>query len=174
VLVVMTGLPGSGKSMLAEAIGIGLPAMLVSVDPIEMALWRAGLPRTRAVGVAAYAAAAAVTENQLRLGHSVVVDAVNSHPEPRAMWQALATGYGCEMPVVEVRCSDHDLHRERLERRAADPAGPPPVTWDAVERAREAYTPWTDDRLVVDAAGDFEANVRTVMRTLLYMATEPR
>lgn len=182
----MTGLPGTGKTMLAEAIGMALPAAVVSVDPVEQALWRAGLPRTTSVGIAAYGVVAAVAEQQLRMGHPVIADAVNAAPAAREVWQALAEGYGCELRVLEVVCSDEDLHRARVEQRnaAAEQAArheqtrreqgrptvttglAPVVTWAQIQRARKAYQTWPLDRLVLDSAADFEQNVKTSLRML--------
>ncbi|MGH3568253.1 MAG: AAA family ATPase [Pseudonocardia sp.] len=43
MLIVMSGLPGSGKSTIGRALAARLPAALVSVDPIDAALRRAGI-----------------------------------------------------------------------------------------------------------------------------------
>ena len=43
MLIVLAGLPGAGKSHLAGRLGRALGAAVVSVDPIEAALWRAGV-----------------------------------------------------------------------------------------------------------------------------------
>ncbi|MBR1248575.1 AAA family ATPase [Bradyrhizobium sp. AUGA SZCCT0169] len=42
-LIVMAGLPGSGKSTLAEGLSRHFSLPLLSVDPIEAAMWRGGL-----------------------------------------------------------------------------------------------------------------------------------
>jgi predicted kinase len=44
-LIIMSGLPGSGKSTLAEGLSRNLSMPVFSVDPIEAAMWRAGLAR---------------------------------------------------------------------------------------------------------------------------------
>ncbi len=82
-LIVLAGLPGSGKSTLAEALSRHFSLPLFSVDPIEAAMWRGGLAREQ-TGIAAYGVAQALAEEQLRLGHSVIVDAViRSKPHVR-------------------------------------------------------------------------------------------
>jgi len=53
VLVAMSGLPGSGKSAVAEDLGRALPAAVLSVDPVEAAMWRAGVDRKQPTGLAA-------------------------------------------------------------------------------------------------------------------------
>lgn len=42
-LIVMAGLPGAGKSTIGEIVGARLGATVVSVDPIESAILRAGI-----------------------------------------------------------------------------------------------------------------------------------
>lgn len=83
-LLVISGLPGVGKTTVAERITARLGAVHVSVDVVEEALLGAGLEPGWTTGVAAYEAARAVVEANLRLGHRVVVDAVNdSEPAHR-------------------------------------------------------------------------------------------
>ncbi|MEV5321784.1 AAA family ATPase [Streptomyces sp. NPDC052687] len=53
MLIVMAGLPAAGKSSVAEGLGRALPAAVVSVDPVEAAMWRAGVDRGQPTGLAA-------------------------------------------------------------------------------------------------------------------------
>lgn len=43
VLVIVSGLPGVGNSVLTDALGRNLAAPVLSVDPIEAAIWRCGI-----------------------------------------------------------------------------------------------------------------------------------
>ena len=54
VLVAMAGLPGAGKSTIAEVISARLGATIVSVDPIESAILHAGIDADQPTGLAAY------------------------------------------------------------------------------------------------------------------------
>ena len=45
-LIVVSGLPGTGKSTLADALGAALAVPVLSVDPIEGAITGAGIPRS--------------------------------------------------------------------------------------------------------------------------------
>src|SRR3954447_26027131 len=74
VLVVVSGLPGTGKTAVAAELAARLGAVHLSVDPIEDALLGAGLPPSCETGVAAYEAARAVAEQNLALGLTVVAD----------------------------------------------------------------------------------------------------
>ena len=78
VLIVTAGLPGSGKSTIAEIIAGRLGATAISVDPIEGAILKAGIDSDQPTGLAAYLVAERMAEQVLVSGHSVVVDAVNA------------------------------------------------------------------------------------------------
>lgn len=157
-LILMAGMPGSGKSTVAEQLSTALSLPVLSIDPIEAAMWSAGIPK-ETTGVAAYTVACAVAREQLRLGLSVVVDAVNPVEAAREMWRSLAREQGARFLVIECVCSDPQLHRQRVEGRKRNIPGMPETTWERVEDRRREYEPWTDDRLIVDTARGFEGVV---------------
>jgi predicted kinase len=150
-LIVLSGLPGSGKSTLAEGLSRSLSAPVFSIDPIEAAMWRGGLAKHQ-TGIAAYDVAIALAEEHLRLGHSVIVDAVNPIEAPRAAWRSLAAKYRAEMQIIECVCADEAVHRQRVEARVRNIAGMPEISWDRVQRRRAEYEAWTDARLTLDTS----------------------
>jgi hypothetical protein len=50
---------------------------VLSLDPIEAALVRAGIDRSQPTGLAAYVVAAALADRQLELGLTATIDASN-------------------------------------------------------------------------------------------------
>jgi predicted kinase len=120
VLVVMAGLPGAGKSAVAQELARALGCAVLSVDPVEAAMWQAGVSRREPTGLAAYVVAEALAAEQLALGHDVVIDAVNGVEPARDQWRRLAERAGAALRFIEVRCSDEEEHRRRLEGRARD------------------------------------------------------
>ncbi|MFD8216846.1 AAA family ATPase [Streptomyces sp. NPDC059697] len=163
MLIAMAGLPGVGKSAIAEAVGRALSAPVVSVDPIEAAMWRAGVARSQPTGLAAYVVAETVADGVLALGQSAIVDAVNAVDAARGQWRSLAARHGVRMAFVEVVCSDPAVHRRRLESRSRGIEGFAEPTWDAVERLRTQFVPWADHRLVLDTVNDLSSNVETAL-----------
>lgn len=164
MLIVMAGLPGSGKSAIADELGRALSLPILSVDPIEAAMYRAGIDRTQPIGLAAYAVAEAIASNILALGQDVIVDAVNAVEPARQMWRDLATAHKTSLRWIEVECSDADLHKTRLESRQRGALYEP--TWEEVQARRIEYEPWTDDRLVLDTTRDLVDNVAAGLRYL--------
>jgi len=121
-LIVLSGLPGSGKTVLAESLSRALAVPIFSIDPIEAAMWRAGLAKAQ-TGVAAYEVAQALADEHLRLRHSAIVDAVNPAEAPRAKWRNLAAKHRVSLKVIECVCSDETMHRQRIEGRVRSIAG---------------------------------------------------
>jgi predicted kinase len=160
VLVVFSGVPGTGKSTLGEHAARVLACPRFAKDEIEAALWRAGVGTEQRSGWAAYELLGSLAEAQLRLGQSAVLDSVARFEQFRAGWRALAERHGVAFRVVECVCSDEALHRRRLEGRRRGIPGWYEVDWAEVERVRAGYEPWRDERLVLDAARPLAENLR--------------
>lgn len=152
-LVVLSGLPGVGKTSVAEILAARTASVHLSIDAVEDALLACGLPRGWEVGVAAYEATRAMAELNLRLGHDVVVDAVNDSDEARQTWRAAAARTGAEIAFVHLVLSDAAEHRRRLRGRVRglEHVGEP--TWEDVQRRRSDYAAWTDAVVQVDTGG---------------------
>ena len=159
VLVVISGLPGAGKSTLADAVGRELGAPVLSVDPVEAAIWRCGIPRSFETGWAAYEVAAVLAEHQLVLGLTVITDSVSSLEVARNMWRQAAARAGSGLAIIEVICSDENVHRQRLAHRQRDIPGFQEPSWDNVQARRSEWEPWDDNRLVVDTVRSMDVNV---------------
>ena len=163
--LVLSGLPATGKSALADRLGHALSLAVLSVDPIESAMLRAGVAPGFETGLAAYLVVEAICDAELGRGHGAIVDAVNAVEPAKEMWLRLGARHGAPPRIVECVCSDPALHRARLEarRRGLSPIFREP-TWEDVERRRREYTPWNTPVLVVDSADPLESNVERVVR----------
>lgn len=159
ILLVFSGLPGTGKSTLAERAAGRLSCPLYSKDVIEATLWRSGIGREANSGFAAYELLTALAEQQLCRGQSCVLDSVATFERLRARWRTLASEHDAAFGVVECVCSNEALHRRRLEGRKRGIAGWYEVTWEEVERVRGNFDPWTDERLILDAVEPLESNL---------------
>lgn len=173
MLIVMAGLPASGKSTIATAAARLLGCTLVSVDPIEAALWMAGVDRDQPTGLAAYVAAEAVAETQLLLGHDVIIDAVNDAEPARVQWLDLAARTGVGIRFVEIFTTDAAEHRRRLETRDRGLPGYPEPTWEQVQARRAGLDDWTDTRLRLDSGAPVEQNARAIVDTVAGISTGP-
>src|SRR3954466_12472854 len=146
MLIVLSGLPGVGKTTIARELARTMGATYLRIDSIEQALRGAGL----AVEGEGYAVAYAVAEDNLRAGRDVIADCVNPWPLTRAEWRSVAERARVPVVDVEIVCSDVEEHRRRVDTRASDLAGHVLPTWAEVI-ARD-YRRWEGERLVIDTA----------------------
>ena len=172
MLVVISGLPGIGKTALAAALAARLGAVHLSIDPVEDALLGAGLPASWTTGVAAYETARVMAEQNLALGSCVVVDAVNDSEPARETWRRASAGAGAALAFVLLTLDDGAEHRRRLEHRSRDLAHLPEPAWEDVVARAAAYQPWADGsclhldagRPVDDLVGDLVTRLGTSSR----------
>jgi predicted kinase len=167
VLVVLSGLPGVGKSAVAAALANRLSAVHLSIDPVEDALLAAGLPAGWQTGVAAYEATRASAELNLAQGRVVVVDAVNDSEPARSTWRTAADRTSASLAFVHLTCSDEAEHRRRLEGRVRGFGRLPEPTWPQVVERMASYEPWSaGDCVVVDTGRALPLVVDEVERRL--------
>jgi len=120
VLIVFGGLPGTGKTTVAQALATKLKATYLRIDAIEQAIKSSGIGE---VGAAGYMVANALAEANLKLGISVVADCVNPVSESRNGWKQTAGRCTAQLVEIEIVCSDPVEHRNRVEGRTADIPG---------------------------------------------------
>jgi predicted kinase len=167
VVIVFSGLPGTGKSTLADLTAKAINAPSIAGDWLLGALAPHGVLNNlgRKVQLAVYYdLMERLVWRQLMLGQSAVVDCVITD-EVIGRWRALADRFTADLLVVECVCSDQALHRQRLEGRTRGIPGWHEVDWDHVERMRVEFPQLTTQTQVLDAVRPVAENLRAVLRS---------
>jgi predicted kinase len=163
VLVVLAGLPGTGKTTIGRLLARRLRAAYLRADVIAGPLLLEGLTEDNAeAGHVAYGIAREVATENLRAGVPVVVDGVHATHERRAMWRGVAEATNTRLVQLEMTLVDEAVHRVRAEKREAP-------TWEQILDMK--YDDWSETfdgrRLLVDT---FETDA-ALARCLTYVAT---
>jgi predicted kinase len=163
-IIAFAGLPGTGKSTLAEALA------RVSRTPVFAGDWLMGALKPYRVfdGMedATYFAlydglVESLAARQLMLGQSAITDSV-INDETAERWGRAAGEHGGELRVIECVCSDIGLHRRRVEGRKRNIPNWHEIDWAHVEHMRATFPALTVERLTVDAVEPVEANLAKV------------
>jgi predicted kinase len=169
VLLLVTGLPGTGKSTLAERVApaLGAPVLgwdwvmgaLTPYEPIRAALRGMSLVDHRGVG---WSLLWQTARAQLGRGQSVVLDGVARAVET-AGTRRVAAECGARPLVVMTTCPDEAEHRRRIEGRHRGIPGWHELTWEDVQFTRSRFEPPGDVDLVIDGRHDVDAAATAVV-----------
>jgi predicted kinase len=162
--VLVTGVPGTGKSTVADAAGGQLGAAVLAHDWAMSGLRPyAELQRAldtidfghRHVG---WSILAALARSELRRGHDVVLDGV-ARAREIARFRDVAAEERARLVLVVTECPDVAVHRSRIEgRRRAIPDWYE-LDWDHVQRARDTWVTVPDPDLVLDSGAPVSQNL---------------
>lgn len=149
MLIVFSGLPGTGKTTIAQKVAARIRAVYLRIDTLEQTLRNTDV-QMQDVGRAGYTLANELALSNLQLGNTVVVDCVNPVAESRNAWREIALQADARLLDVQVICSDETEHRRRVEQRSADIPGLIPPTWSSV--LAHDYQAWDQPPFTLDSA----------------------
>jgi 8-oxo-dGTP pyrophosphatase MutT (NUDIX family)/predicted kinase len=163
ILVLVTGVQGTGKSTVAELVATMLDAPLLAHDWVMSGL--RPFPEVQAAldamepsghGPVGWSLLRAQAQSQLQRGSSVVLDGVARAAQVET-FRLLATEAGARFLVIMTECSDVELHRSRVSGRERGIPGWYELDWPHVERARRSWDPNMTADVKVDTAKPFSA-----------------
>ncbi len=174
-LVMVGGVPGTGKSTVASAIGAELGAVVLSSDELRKDLAHLG-PDEHArspvdSGLYAPERRAEVYEEMLveaglllARGESVVMDASWSGADQRRLAESLGRERGVE--VVAIECVvDATTARQRIAHRMSTPGVPSDATPDVADHMRATWPAWPEASQI-DTAGTIEETLESALHAI--------
>lgn len=171
-MIVVGGLPGTGKSTVAGAVADRLGASLLRSDRVRKeaaglapeqdaaAGWQRGI-YTRSASRRTYDLLVERSRLLLARGESVVLDASWQHDADRR--RARVAAADCGSLLTELRCvTAPEVAQQRLRRRSGDVSDATPAV---AQRMAEGFAPWPE-AVEVDTTGSIDATVAHAMRAV--------
>ncbi|WP_194436372.1 AAA family ATPase [Vibrio fluminensis] len=147
-LYIFSGLPGSGKTTLAQELAKHTGALFLRIDTVEQGLRDLCNFKVEGEG---YRLSYRIISDNLKLGISAIADSCNPIPLTRKEWQQVALDANARYINIEIFCSDQLEHKKRVEERISTiPSLKQPSWQQVVERE---YPPWSTQVIRIDTAG---------------------
>jgi len=154
-LILVGGLPGSGKSTIARSLAGRIGADSFASDLLRKELSGAEPAErlTAAIGAGIYGAGMTEltyrellvqAERQLRGGRSVVLDATFGRAVDRRRAAALARDVGGVLVAVECRCPVRTTRERLASRTRPGYKGPSDAGWEVYQSMRRTFAPWPE------------------------------
>jgi predicted kinase len=164
VLIMLCGLPATGKSYLARCLVEQMPFVIVETDFVRKTLF----PSPTYSGEESnfvHRVSHALMEKLLRRGARVIFDATNLLEFHREKVYRLARSTAAKLVIVQT-VAPETVVRERLEKRqvARDSDDVSDANWAIYKRMASTQQPIGHPHLIVDTSGDLEEAVNKILR----------
>jgi len=159
-LIIFSGLPGTGKSTLAEHLARELRFPLLCIDDVIGEVpENAGIP----FWDSKVAILLDLIETQLKLGLSVIAESVFMNMD-RNHAQELARKYDARFLPIYVFISDDKVWEERVTTRYNEMKDKIVATWENIQHQRERFREWeSETALFIDSIRSLEENFQIVI-----------
>jgi predicted kinase len=160
-VIIVSGLPGSGKSYFAQRLAQMLKAVYLNSDSIRISLHAQG-KYTLDDKMYIYQTMAELTDKHLSRGETVVADATFYHHAMRDLLSGIASKHNCKTAFILVIASK-ELVRERLSIPRADSE----ADLGVYESMKELFEPYLDEHLVLRSGTDNISEMLTLATSYL-------
>ncbi len=166
VLVVVSGLPGTGKSFFSQRLAQQAPLSVLESDAMRKVLVPYPL-HTAEESARLFQAIHEVIDLLLGQRVSVLLDATSLAEAHRAHLYRLAERHNAKMMLVLVEAPP-SVVRQRLETRGKTPLRQDhsDADWDVYQRMRPLQEPTKRSHIAVDTSGDVEPVVEKIAREI--------
>jgi predicted kinase len=185
-LVLMCGLMGTGKSVLAAALADEVGAEQIRTDVVRKELQRIDPSEhhfeefgtgiySPEISRLTYQKALELAAERLRAGASVIIDGSYQRRAERLQAAGMARTLGASFVVIECTCPE-DVVRRRLDARLAQAGEPSDGRWELFHEQKAGFEPVDEvapgRHLLIDCAGPTKDAVADTLRALSALAAE--
>jgi len=161
MLIAICGLPGSGKSTIADILSKKIKAVVLRTDEIRRKLIEKP-SYTESEKELVYKVMFIIAEYLLKQGIPCILDATFNREERRREVVKLAEKINVPFIFVECVCNE-EIIRERLKaggRFSSD------ANWDVYLKLKREFEPIMENHIVIDTSGEVEETVNGLIEKL--------
>lgn len=162
VFIVLSGLPGTGKSYFSKRLAERLPLVILESDALRKVLfpgptysWRESVRLFRAIHL--------LVEKLLLTGVSLILDATNLAERYRKELYDIAGRVKVELILVKLE-APVELVRERLEARTKESSGWSDADWEVYQMMKPREERIRHKHYVVDTSQDITPVINEIVR----------
>lgn len=165
VLIIVSGLPGTGKSYFSGKLAERVPLLVLESDALRKVLFSPP-SYTPIESSQLFSAIHLLVEELLKKGISLVVDATNLSERFRERLYSIADRLDVRMVLVRAEAPP-EVVRERLEGRVEAPGGNSEADWAVYRRMRSSVERISRNHYVVDTSRDISPVVEKIVREIM-------
>ena len=164
MLILVCGLPATGKSTVARNIARKLKAAVLRTDIIRKQLFESPTYSNEEKRLV-YKAMFLVAEYLLRSDRNVVLDGTFYKRSLRRQVYDISKRTGARLAVIECRASDESIER-RMGRRTRRKSGPSDADYEIYKKIKIDFEPIRRDHLTLDTSKSKQNNLEEALRYL--------
>ncbi len=167
ILIMLSGLPGTGKSYLARRLVEIIPFVIIESDQVRKMLF----PQTQYTAEESYwvhRTCHALMAKLLRKGVRVIYDATNLHERHRELVYRLADREGVKLMIVKI-VAPEEVVSERLQSRHEEGRDHHDISdadWKVYKRMARRAEPIGRNYVVVDTSKELDIDITKLLRLI--------
>ena len=162
ILIIVSGLPGTGKSYFCKRLTERLPATILESDALRKTLFtKPSYSRTESARL--FKTIRLLTERLLKRGISPILDATNLSERYREYFYSIAERLDVKLVLVSVEAPPL-LVKERLEARLKNTGEKSDADWEVYQKMSNSVEKITRKHYVVDTSRDITSVLDKIMR----------
>ena len=162
VLIVISGLPGTGKSFFSRRLAERVPLLVLESDVLRRTLFSSP-SYVSSESSQLFRAIHQLVEELLRKGVSVILDATNLSERFRERVYSIADRLGVKLVLVRVDAPP-EVVRQRLDRRSAGEGGNSDADWSVYRAMVSSVERISRNHYVVDTSRDISPAIERIVR----------
>lgn len=166
VIVMLSGLPGAGKSYFARRLAERFPALILETDALRRILFPSpnyGAEENRRL----FPSVHRLIEDLLKQGIPIIFDATNLLEFQREYVYHIADRTGAKLIIAKTEAPEETVAQRLAGRqRPSDPAELSEATWDVYLKMKATAEPIRRNHFVVDTSRDITPVIEKVLRDI--------